>query len=311
MSRRLDPRPALRRRLQLHRQALRQALANLRAAPLPNLFTLLAIAVALALPTGTWLALHSLGDLGGRFDPREIDVFLQPDRDDAAARRLADSIAARPDVAEVTVIGRAQALAEFRATSGLGEALDLLPDNPLPAVLVVRPAATVDSPERLAALAAELGRLAGVDAVEGHHAWVQKVYALLRSLQRLSVVVASLFALLVALVIYIVLRVEVLERRQEIEVSKLVGADDAFVRRPFLYNALFTGLGGALLGLGLVALAFAALDGPLRAVAALYDTPLQLRLPLGFALRLLLAAGALSVAAAWLALALLLRRIRP
>ncbi len=311
MSRRPDPRAALGRHVQLHRQALRQALASLRAAPLPNLFTLLAIAVALALPTGTWLALHSLGDLGNRFDPREIDVFLQPDRDDAAAQRLADTIAARPDVAAVTVIGREQALAEFRAASGLGEALDLLPDNPLPAVLEVHPAATVDTPERLAALAAELARLEGVDAVEGHRAWVRKVYTLLHTLQRLSMVVAGLFALLVALVIYIVLRVEVLERRQEIEVSKLVGADDTFVRRPFLYKALFTGLGGALLGLGLVALAFAALDGPLRAVAALYDTPLELHLPPGFALRLLVAAGALSVGAAWLALALLLRRIQP
>ncbi len=309
--RRLDPRPALRRRLQLHRQALRQAWHNLRAAPLPNLFTLLAIAVALALPSAAWLGLHGLGGLGRHFDAREIDAFLDPALDDAAARRLADTLTARPDVAGVTVIGRDAALAEFRAASGLGDALAALPDNPLPAVLVVHPADAVQGPQALAELARELATLPGIDAVEAHREWVRKVDALLRSLERLAGVVAGLFALLVALVIYIVLRIEVLERRAEIEVAKLVGADDAFVRRPFLYNALFTGLAGALLGLGLVALVFAALDGPLAAVAELYDVPLRLTLPAGFAVQLLLGTALLSVAAAWLALALLLRRIRP
>ena len=135
-----------------------------------------------------------------------------------------------------------EGLAEFRKLSGIGDALEALPENPLPWLVKVRPAPPRDTAAAVEALAAEIRKMDGVDLVEADTAWVRRLHAIEDTLQRLVLVVAALLAAGVLGVVGNTIRLEIDGRRAEIEVTKLVGGSNAFVRRPFLYSGLWQGL---------------------------------------------------------------------
>ena len=135
-----------------------------------------------------------------------------------------------------------EGLAEFRKLSGIGDALEALPENPLPWLVKVRPAPPHDTAAAVEALAAEIRKMDGVDLVEADTAWVRRLHAIEDTLQQLVLVVAALLAAGVLGVVGNTIRLEIDGRRAEIEVTKLVGGSNAFVRRPFLYSGLWQGL---------------------------------------------------------------------
>jgi cell division transport system permease protein len=254
--------------LQLHWRNLRDAVR--RALAPGNLLTVFVIAIALALPTGLRVLLNNARVLAASWEgAADFTVYLEPEIDEAAAHGLAREIEARTDVAQVTVISRAAALEEFRQHSGFGEALDALRDNPLPNLLVVRP---TDTQTDVASLAAELDALPTTALVQIDTAWVSRLRAMLTLARRIVDLAAGLLCLAVALVIGNTIRLEIQNRRQEIEVTKLVGGSDAFVRRPFLYLGLIYGLAGGLLAALLIELALVAIGPPARALAQLYGS---------------------------------------
>ncbi len=299
--------------LQHHRTSLRAGLATLAHSPFSALLTAGVIGIALALPAGLFVLLNSLQPFGSHLDgSASISVFLKQDLDAPASQALARSLRARPDIAAVDGITRSQALAEFRRLSKFKDALDALPDNPLPAVLVVHPAPGHSQPASLKALAGELRRSPQADMVQLDMEWVQRLNALTRLGQRGIEVIAGLLGLAVLLIVGNTIRLDIQNRHAEIEITKLIGGTDAFIRRPFLWGGLCYGVAGGLAGNLLVGVALWLLSGPAERLSALYDsalTPPSLD-PLT-ALALLAAGALLGLGGAWLAVTRHLRRIEP
>lgn len=301
----------MKRYFELHLQNLVGAAGRLARQPVATLLTLLVIAIALALPAGLRVLVNNLGALSDSWQSAaDVTVYLKTDVKAERVRALAREIEARDDVADVQVIDRDAALAEFRKHSGFGEALAALDGNPLPDTLVARPASGLAGD--VETLAAALGKLPEVDLVQLDTAWVARLRGLLALAGRIVDIATALLALAVAIVVGNTIRLEINNRSVEIEVTKLVGGTDGFIRRPFLYLGLCYGLGGAVLAAALIAVSLALIASPVRAVAELYGSGFRLE---GLSLReslILLGGGALlGWAGAGLATARHLRAIEP
>jgi cell division transport system permease protein len=302
---------ALRHYFGLHRANLVGAVRRLAGQPFASALTILVIATALALPAGLRVALNNADAVSSSWQSAaDFTVYLKLDVSEEAARRTARAIEARDDVAGVTVIDRDAALAEFRARSGFGEALEALDGNPLPHTLVVRPASGIAAD--VEALAAAIAEVPETELVQVDTAWVARLRAMLALVARLVDVATVLLALAVAIVVGNTIRLEINNRSVEIEVTKLVGGTDAFIRRPFLYLGLCYGFAGASVALLVVAVGLLLLGPPVRAVAALYGSGFDLTgLSLPESSVLLLGGALLGWAGAGLAAARHLRAIEP
>jgi len=254
-----------------HAQTLFGTLGRLSQQRMQTGMTILVIGIALTLPACLQVLTKNVAALGDSFDRTiELSVYMRTDAAVAQAEQLAAQLRARPDFAEVRLIKADEGLAEFRARSGFGEALDALESNPLPHALVIRPVASFTGAKQLDALAGELKMLPGVESVQLDSVWVERFNAMLDALRSGSWVAAILLAIGVTVIIGNTIRADIHSRRAEIEIAKLVGASDAFVRRPFLYTGVWYGLGGALLALLLTALIVALLSVPIARLAGLY-----------------------------------------
>jgi len=231
-----------------HLQALFGALGRLMRAPLATMLTLTVIGVALALPAGLGLLVNNLrtasGDLGNALD---FTVHFKLGTPVERVQQLAKGERERSGVESVTVKTADEALEEFKQASGFGDALSALADNPLPHHLVVRPDAQASGPAEIENLRRYFAAFPEVDLVQLDLDWVRRLHSLLDVLKRFFWVVVAVLGLGVLAVIGNTIRLEIQHRRPEIEVTKLVGGSNAFVRRPFLYTGLFYGLGGSLL----------------------------------------------------------------
>jgi len=297
--------------LHSHRASALDALRRLWQQPIASLFTCLVMAVALSLPAGLALLLASVERLSGNWQQAaQISVYLKPGSSEAQGLRLRDSIAALPEVASVQWISPDEALAQFAAQSGLADVLDGLAENPLPASLHVTPK-EIDA-ATLKALEKHLASLPAVDLVQLDWRWAERLGAILALGQHLVLGLSLLLALALLLVIGNTIRLHIENRRSEIEVSKLVGATDAYVRRPFLYMGALYGAGGGLLAALLLAYSLDWLNQSVTRLAALYASDFALSgVGLGTALLLALLAVALGCAGAWLAVWRHLRELAP
>jgi len=296
-----------------HAQALLGSLGRLARQPFATLLTVLVIAIAIALPAALYLAVANMRVVtAGLDDTVQLSAYLTMATTPAEARKHARSIAELPGVAAAETVSPEEGLAEFRKLSGIGDALEALPENPLPWLVKVRPAPPRDTATAVEALAAEIRTMQGVDLVQADTAWVRRLHAIEDTLQQLVLVVAALLAAGVLGVVGNTIRLEIDGRRSEIEVTKLVGGSNAFVRRPFLYSGLWQGLLGGLFAAGLVVAGLAVLEPFVTRLAAAYGSPFVLQ---GLSIRewpLVIAGGAvLGFMGAWLAAAYHLRRIEP
>jgi cell division transport system permease protein len=299
--------------LQRHAQVALDSLGRLYRNGLASLMTAAVIGIALAMPSGLLLLLDNLHRLSGSWDGQaSLSVFLKQEIDSGAARRLADSLAVWPEVGTVQLITPQQALQEFSEHSGFSDVTGLLADNPLPVVLIVTPAAGQTDPVRAGTLQKRLSALPETDLAQLDLQWVQRLAAILDIARRGILVVSALLALAVLLVIGNTIRLEIQNRREEILVTKLIGATNAFVRRPFLYSGIWYGIFGALLAWGLVEAGFWLLSGPVGKLVGLYQSDFTLEtLPLEL-LGLLVSTGVvLGLLGSWLAVGRHLHAIEP
>jgi cell division transport system permease protein len=299
--------------LERHAQALLGSLGRLARQPFATFLTIVVIGIALALPAALYLAVSNMRVVtAGLDDTVQLSAYLDMSTTAAGARKVADAIEARRGVASASLVSPDDGLAEFRKLSGIGDALQALPDNPLPWVVHVRPAAPHDTAAAMESLAAEIRKMENVDLVEADTAWVRRLHAIQSTLQQLVLLVAAVLAAGVLAVVGNTIRLEIDGRRAEIEVTKLVGGSNAFVRRPFLYSGLWQGLAGGLLAVGLIAGGLFALEPFVGRLAAAYGSDFALK---GLEPRewaALIGGGAgLGFIGAWLAAAYHLRRIEP
>lgn len=294
-------------------QTLVGSLGRIARHPFASLLTMAVIGIGLALPLCLQLLLqNAVAMTNGWNEAFELSVYLQKAASPARGEAIVHALRQRDDVANVRLVTAAEALAEFREYSGFGQALDALSDNPLPITLIVTPSLAASSPEGTSALKTAIAAMTDVGAVQIDSDWVKRLVALLELLRRVVWLTGGLLGLGVLLIIGNTIRLDVLNRRAEIEVMKLVGATDRFARRPFLWAGIWYGLGGGLLAVGLVAIAVAILAGPVARLAALYGSGFHLG---GLAWQTcgatILGAAALGWAGAWLAASHHIRAINP
>jgi cell division transport system permease protein len=296
-----------------HAQTLVGSLGRIVGHPFATLMTMGVVAIALALPLLLNVFLtNGRTVIGSWNDAFDLSVYMDKKADSARATGLAKQLRQRDDVAAVRVIAADQALAQFRDESGFGKALDALSDNPLPDTLVVTPTLLASTPQGTEALKTAIAAMADVHAVQLDTEWVKRLHAMLDILRRVVLLTACLLGAGVVLIVGNTIRLDILNRRAEIEVMKLVGASDGFARRPFLYSGVWYGLGGGLMALTLVAIAVAVLARPVDELAKLYGSQFQLQglsFPLGASV-LALAVG-LSWFGSWLAATRHIRGIDP
>ena len=256
-----------------HAQVFFYSLGQLTRTPVATFLTVAVIGITLALPASLYVAIENVQRLAsGWEDNGQISLFLKQDVPGAAIEKLADKIRRLPAVSWVDYVSREAALTEFKRLSGFGEALNALERNPLPAVLVVHPAATHAHPDKLQALLKDLRRFNEVDIAQIDLDWVRRLHAMLELARQGVLILAAGLAIAVLLIIGNTIRLAVLNRRDEIEITKLIGATNAFIRRPFLYTGTLQGLLGALLAWLLVGLGLLLLAGPIDNLAGLYGS---------------------------------------
>lgn len=296
-----------------HRWVAEDSFRRLLKTPVPSLMTWLVIGIALALPTGLFVTLGNVETLGRSWDgAAKISLFMHHAIADADARELSKQIAGRPDVAGVDFVSRAQALAEFEQLSGFGNVLQDLDNNPLPAVILVRPTETDSSAKATEQLYTELAAMPQVERAVLDLEWVQRLYSMMALARKMTLALASLLSLGVLLVIGNTIRLAIEGRRDEIVIVKLVGGTNAFVRRPFLYTGLWYGLGGGLVAWLIILFSLYWLAEPVASLAGLYQSDFRLH-GLGFFNTLLLWFGGalLGLTGAWLAVSRHLGAIEP
>lgn len=297
-----------------HLQTMVGALGRLSRQPLANLMTVAVIGIALTLPIGLHLMVENGRALSGNWDGVvDISVFLADIPDAARIEAIAKDLREWPEVSAVKVIHAEAALAEFAELSGFGQALDALDENPLPDTLVITPASGLHTDaETLTELSEALRAIPEAELVQIDTDWVKRFNAILLLIRRTVGLTAFMLALAVGLIIGNTIRLDIENRRSEIEVTKLVGGSNAFVRRPFLYGGFWYGFGGGLIALILSEVSLILLRGPVARLAGLYGSSFSLQ---GLGLRgvalVIIGSSLLGWAGSWVATTRHLRDIEP
>ncbi|MBT8088624.1 MAG: permease-like cell division protein FtsX [Gammaproteobacteria bacterium] len=288
------------------------SLGRLVRQPFASLMIILVIAVTLAMPAAINLIVKNARSVSGSWDNAlDFSVFLRQEISVSEAEALARLIRQRADIDTVEFVSAEDALAEFKRQSGFAEALDQLPDNPLPHTLVVRPSAGNTSAS-LILLQEEIGNLPESDYVQIDTEWVQRFHAILDIVRQAISIGAALLGVAIIVIIGNTIRLDIENRREEIEVTKLIGATNAFVRRPFLWTGFWYGLFGGLTALALVHYGLFMLEGPVAKLSGLYQSNIAVAsLDLREAAAIIGIGVFLGLFASWFTAARHMRRIEP
>ena len=297
--------------LRQHRQAVAAAIGKLAAQKSVSLLNALVIGIALSLPAGGYALLSSLRTVaqGIALEP-QLSVFLRPE----ARRQDADALGARlkadARLRETRFIPREQALQDLQETEALGEVIAALNRNPLPDAFVLRPRSA--AAEDLETLARDLRALPEVAHVQVDSAWARRLGAIARTARLAIALLATLLAFGLVAITFNTIRLQILTQRAEIELSKLIGATDAFIRRPFFYLGALQGLAGAAVALAILWGSLAALNSGVAELAASYGSGFRLAfLAPADALAVTVFSGALGWMGAYLSVSIYLREIEP
>ena len=309
LTRMLSPRTFLQR----HAQVALDSLGRLYRNRVASLMTAAVIAIALAMPAGLYLLLDNLERLSGSWDGQaSMSVFLKNTVSTSTAEALATRVREWPEVASVQLVTPEQALQEFSQRAGFADVLDTLEENPLPVVLIIMPASEYSEPAAASALRERFSRLPETALAQLDLQWVQRLAAILDIAHRITLIIGALLALAVLLVIGNTIRLEIQNRREEILVTKLIGATNGFVRRPFLYSGFWYGILGALIAWLVVVTGFWLLAEPVSRLAGLYQSNFSLEtMPLQLPVLLLTGGAVLGLLGSWLAVGRHLSAIEP
>ena len=297
--------------LRQHRQAFFSALGKLAAQKSAAALNALVIGIALSLPAGGYALLASLRAVaqGASLEP-QLSVFLRAEAKRSEAEAAGARFKADARVREIRFVPREQALKELQAAEGLGEIVAALGRNPLPDAFVVRPRSR--DPEMLETLARDLRSMPVVAHVQLDSIWARRLGALTGTARLAIALLSALLAFGLVAITFNTIRLQILTQRAEIEISKLIGATDAFIRRPFFYLGALQGLAGGAVALGILGAGLAALNVGVAELAASYGSSFRLSfLEPGDALAVALFSTALGWLGAYLSVSKYLLEIEP
>ncbi|EHD23585.1 MULTISPECIES: permease-like cell division protein FtsX [Brenneria] len=295
------------------RYAWSNTLADMLRQPLATLLTVMVIAISLALPSICYLVWKNVSQAAAQWYPTpQLTVYLDKSLDDNAAQAVITRLQSEEGVEKVNYLSRNDAMGEFRNWSGFGGALDMLEENPLPAVAIITPRMNFQSADILTTLRERVAATQGVDEVRMDDSWFARLVALTSLVGQISATIGVLMVIAVFLVIGNSVRLSIFSRRETINVMKLIGATDGFILRPFLNGGAVMGFGGAVLSLILSQALVWKLDAAVTQVASVFGTTFKVTgLSWDESLLLLLVAGMIGWLAAWLATVQHLRRFTP
>ncbi len=294
-----------------HMQSLLFSLGKIYQSPATTVMTVAVIGITLSLPGGFYLFLKNIDAMSGDFrSSSQISLYLDLELSEKRGRAVEQEIGGMANVASTRFISREVSLQEFREQSGFGKSIDTLSANPLPHTIIVEP--TVSDTFTVRNLLNSLQAIPEVEIAKLDTEWLERLYTIVEIARRAVVIVSILFACAVLLVIGNTIRLDIQNRYQEIIVTKLIGATDAFIRRPFLYGGLWYGLLGGIVSWLIVEIGYLAISGPLARLQVLYQSDLTLlTFSAGEFLVLLASSTILGLAGSWIAVARHLNQIEP
>ncbi len=287
--------------LLIHLHSFFASLGRFSKTPFNFMMTVGVIAITLSLPAGLLVSISNLTELSNQIDfNHNISLFLKQDITQKQAKALTASLAQHPHVEQATLIDKEAALLEFEEYSGFGLAIKALPDNPLPHVILLTPQTSNDQTTVITALIAELEKQPDIQLVQMDMDWLERLNGLLQIAQRAASLVTALLGLAVLLIISNTIRLELQNRKDEIDITRLVGATPAFITRPFLYSGFWYGFSGGVIACLIVNISIALLDGPSSSLANLYGSSFQLTfMPFSHAILWIIFSVSLGVSGAW------------
>jgi cell division transport system permease protein len=294
-----------------HLHALVLALKRLASAPLGSLLSIAVIGIAFSLPAGIFVLLENVQALSGQFSGApQLSLFLRLDVNKDEIAEIDTRLKQDPHVTSFRFISKESALEQFKQEGGFADVMDGLERNPLPDAFVI--IARDLSPEALEELRGELGKLPQVEHVQLDSAWAKRLDSMLK-LGRLAVfILGALLSFSLMAVAFNTIRLQILTMRDEIEVTKLIGATKGFIRRPFLYFGAIQGMAGGAAAWLIISLGIHLTDEQLKGLMELYEVNFRLyHLSLENSLSLLLFSAWLGWTGAWLSVANHLWRIEP
>ncbi|WP_455863507.1 permease-like cell division protein FtsX [Pantoea agglomerans] len=295
------------------RYALRGTLSDMWRQPLATLLTVMVIAISLTLPSVCYMVWKNVNQAAAQWYPApQLTVYLSKTLDDDAAEGVVSQLKKEDGVDKVNYLSREEAMGEFRNWSGFGGAMDMLEQNPLPAVAIITPKLNFQNDNTMTNLRDRVSKVQGVDEVKMDDSWFARLAALTGLVGQVAAMIGVLMIAAVFLVIGNSVRLSIFARRDTINVQKLIGATDGFILRPFLYGGALLGFAGALLSLILSGVLVFRLESVVTQVAAVFGTTFNLTgLAWDESLLLLLVSAMIGWIAAWLATVQHLRRFTP
>ncbi|WP_411359915.1 permease-like cell division protein FtsX [Pseudidiomarina salilacus] len=260
-----------------HAQQAVGSLGQLARYPFASLMTMAVLGLSLTLPATLYVIVKNTDNVGADFQQAsEITLFLHKDLTAQEVQTFAKRIDLSPEIESATLIDKRQGLADFRARSGFGDALDTLQENPLPDVLRVIPRENYRSAAAAQQLLQQLEQEREVEQARLDVDWLERFTAIVDLVRDAFLALALLLCVAVVLIVGNTIRLNISSKRDEIMVMKLVGATDAYIQRPFLYTGIWYGLVGGVITWLATAVLIMWLSGAVRDIAELYDSQFTL-----------------------------------
>lgn len=245
--------------------------------PIASLMTIAVLGLSLTLPASLYLVVKNVQQVSSGFEEAsEISLFVKESMSEQETQTLVKRLALYPEVESVTFISKQQALQEFKQVSGFGQALSYLNSNPLPDVVLVIPTSRHRQPNAAKVLLTKLESEREVDFGKLDIAWLERLNALLSLLKESVITIALLLLTSVTLIIGNTIRLSIMDKKEEIQVMKLVGATNTFIHAPFLWTGIWYGVIGGLFAFICVALMMWWLSTAVSSVASVYQTSFSL-----------------------------------
>jgi cell division transport system permease protein len=308
-----DFRDKLHAYLDLHAHALFSSLGRLVDSPYTSIMTITVLAIAISLASVFYITVANLQQLSGNLEAsNQISLFLRDDVSDASAKKFAESIRQNPVIQEVKLITKNQALEEFRTYSGFGEAVTALEKNPLPIVIQVLPKNTLENGRELEKLLNTFKQAVEVDFAQVDMQWVKRLQSFMELARRTGTALSLLLGIAVLFVAGNTIRLELHNRREEVEIAKLVGATNSFIQRPFLYSGFWLGFFAGVAAWFIVAVMMLIVKHPIEELSGLYEGDFHLLfLSYSETFALLFISSLLGIVGSWAVLSYQLQQLKP
>lgn len=296
-----------------HAHGLFSSLGRLSRNPFTSVMTIMVLAISISLAGGFYIVVKNLRQMTGNLESsHQMSLFLRDNVTEAAGMKLADQLRSHPSSESVKYISKKQAMEEFKLNSGFAEALSALDQNPLPSVIQVQPKNVLETDEEIHHLMTEFKQLPQVDFVQVDMQWVDRMQTLMVLISRAVYLVSLLLGVAVLFISGNTIRLELHSRRDEVYISKLVGATQSFIQRPFLYSGFWLGFLAAIVGWIIVGLMLLLVENPVEKLSTLYNSDFELQY-LGFTetLTLLTLSSGLAMVGAFGVLQYQLRQLKP